>query len=137
MVAFVPSLSDLRIMQGTASNLPARFARGAGFSLKAHTRSISFGNSTLSNLSEKLPPGSAVGSHPSKMHVIAIVSLAVGGAIALTLVLALVYVWQIRRKVERFRKSMNVLGPGVSPALCHFLELLTHLTRAHADSAAT
>jgi hypothetical protein len=39
---------------------------------------------------------------------------AVGGAIAVVVIFALIHVLRVRRNVRRFQRSMDVLGPGSS-----------------------
>lgn len=83
---------------------------GAWCTLKADVRSLSFAASnttTTTTAQTGKPPVRAVASP----HLIAIVGGAVGAVVALAAVLALVHVLRVRRKVERFRRSMNVLGP--------------------------
>ncbi|KAH9031479.1 hypothetical protein EDB84DRAFT_1492596 [Lactarius hengduanensis] len=137
MVAFPPSPSGSRLAAGGRGSLTSLCAscapHGAAWSsVKAHVRSFSLaspfavlatGNSTTSagNHPAQIPTtasagSTAAGARPlSTPHVVAIVLGAVGGAIALAVVLALVYVLRVRRKVERFRRSMNVLGPELTP----------------------
>jgi hypothetical protein len=88
-------------------------AHGAWCTLKADVRSLSFAASnttTTTTAQTGKPPVRAVASP----HLIAIVGGAVGAVVALAAVLALVHVLRVRRKVERFRRSMNVLGPGAN-----------------------
>lgn len=59
------------------------------------------------------PPG----AHPtavttSSVPVLAITFGAVGGVLALVVILALVYVLRIRRRVKSMKRRTNVLGPG-------------------------
>ncbi|KAH9171307.1 hypothetical protein EDB89DRAFT_1971846 [Lactarius sanguifluus] len=135
MVAFPPSPSGSRLAAGGRGSLTSLCAscapHGAAWSsVKAHVRSFSLaspfavlaagtGNNNNSTTTAGDHPAAtasagstAAGARP---HVLAIVLGAVGGVIALAVVLALVYVLRVRRKVERFRRSMNVLGPELTP----------------------
>ncbi|KAH9061049.1 hypothetical protein EDB87DRAFT_1576438 [Lactarius vividus] len=137
MVAFPPSPSGSRLAAGGRGSLTGLCAscvpQGAAWSsVKAHVRSFSLASpftvlatsnstTTAGNHPAQIPAttsagSTAAGARPlSTPHVVAIVLGAVGGAIALAVVLALVYVLRVRRKVERFRRSMNVLGPELTP----------------------
>ncbi len=149
MVALAPSLSVSRVAAGGRGSLTSLCAscapRGAWSSLKGHVRSFSFAALAAENTTttgDRQAPNAAptsAGARAPATHVVAIVGGAVGGVVALVVVLALVYVLRVRRKVERFRRSMNVLGPGASPLPHPFLcaHSLTRLVRAHADSAAS
>ena len=71
----------------------------------------------------------------SSVPVLAITCGAVGGIIALAVVLALVYVRRIRRRVKSMKRRTNVLGPGARfldfyGFLFIYLELLLFRTRA-------
>lgn len=95
--------------------------RGSWSTLKAHTRSFSFAILAAGDRPSRVtvttpstgPPAGA--RPPSTTPVVAIVGGAVGGIVALAVVLALVYVLRVRRRVEQFRRSMNVLGPELAP----------------------
>ncbi|KAH9074230.1 hypothetical protein EDB83DRAFT_1945656 [Lactarius deliciosus] len=148
MVAFPLSPSGSCLAAGGRGSLTSLCASRAphGPPLKAHVRSFSLaspfavlaagtGNSTTiaGNHPAQIPAtasagSTAAGARPlSTPHVVAIVLGAVGGAIALAVVLALVYVLRVRRKVERFRRSMNVLGPGASSPPSSFFECANSL----------
>ncbi|KAI9458612.1 hypothetical protein BJY52DRAFT_414030 [Lactarius psammicola] len=134
MVALASPLSGSRVEAGGSGSLTSLCAScapgGAWSSLKAHVRSFSLAspfavlaadnNNTTSGdrpaqVAATASAGStSAGARPST-HVIAIVVGVVGGIIAVAVVLALVYVLRVRRKVERFRRSMNVLGPELTP----------------------
>jgi hypothetical protein len=73
----------------------------------------SSGGRPASNSSLAAPAG----AHPtaattSSVPVLAITFGAVGGIIALVVVLALVYVRRVRRRVKSMKRRTNVLGPG-------------------------
>ncbi|KAI0298734.1 hypothetical protein B0F90DRAFT_1818595 [Multifurca ochricompacta] len=51
----------------------------------------------------------------STVPVAKIVCGAVGGAVALAVMLAFIYVIRVKRRVERLRRSTNVLGPELAP----------------------
>ena len=119
MVASFPSLSRSLVAAGgrdTVTSLCAR--RGARSSLKAHLRSFSLlagGHSPqiAATTSAGSPAaGARTTTTTTPPPAILIIGGAVGGAVVLVVVLALVYVLQVRRKVERLRRSTNVLGPG-------------------------
>jgi hypothetical protein len=52
-------------------------------------------------------------ARPSTRSIVAICGAA-GGAVALVVIFALIYVLRVRRNVRRFQRSMDVLGPGTS-----------------------
>ena len=67
--------------------------------------------------SDSSPAAPAGAAHPtaattSSVPVLAITFGAVGGIVALAVVLALVYVRRIRRRVKSMKRRTNVLGPG-------------------------
>ena len=112
MVAPSPFLSRSLVAardKGSPTSLCARSARS---SLKAHVRSF-----VASNNNNTTPSPARAASTP---HLVAIVGGAVGAVVVLAVVLALVHVLRVRRKVERFRRSMNVLGPGANTQHTHF-----------------
>ncbi|KAF8496563.1 hypothetical protein F5888DRAFT_1705230 [Russula emetica] len=60
-------------------------------------------------------PTAATTRAPSSVPVFAITCGAVGGIVALAVVLALVYVRRIRRRVKSMKRRTNVLGPELAP----------------------
>jgi hypothetical protein len=80
-----------------------------------------FNNNSNNNNSTDSPSGGGrpapPGAHPtavttSSVPVLAITFGAVGGVLALVVILALVYVLRIRRRVKSMKRRTNVLGPG-------------------------
>ena len=80
-----------------------------------------FNNSNNNNSTDHSPSGGGrpapPGAHPtavttSSVPVLAITFGAVGGILALVVILALVYVLRIRRRVKSMKRRTNVLGPG-------------------------
>ena len=63
----------------------------------------------------------------SSVPVLAITCGAVGGVIALAVVLALVYVRRIRRRVKSMKRRTNVLGPGARAFLVFMIYPSIHL----------
>ena len=126
MVAPSPPLSFSQVAARGRGTLCSRAT------LKAGVRSLSSaaGNSSNNNNdnSTQIASGGLSLGSPARAvaspHLIAIVGGAVGGAVLLAVVLALVHVLRVRRKVERFRRSMNVLGPGAYTQHPHFLFLI-------------
>ena len=115
MVASSPPLPRSQVVARDTGSFAGLGVRSAWSTLKAHVRSLATNNNSTGTTADDLPaqtkpPARAV----STPHLIAIVSGAVGAAIALAAVLALMHVLRVRRKVERFRRSTNVLGPGAS-----------------------
>ena len=53
-------------------------------------------------------------SAPTAMPVVAITCAAIGGAVSVAVICALIYVWRIRRRTKRVKRVMNVLGSGAS-----------------------
>jgi uncharacterized integral membrane protein len=98
--------------RGSRSSFTSLCAHGTWCTLKADVRSLSF--AAVSNTTTAAQTGKSPARTVASPHLIAIVGGAVGAAVALAAVLALVHVLRVRRKVERFRRSMNVLGPGAS-----------------------
>ncbi|KAF8267555.1 hypothetical protein EI94DRAFT_1801560 [Lactarius quietus] len=120
MVAPSPPLSRSLVAAHGRDSLTSLCARGAWSSLKAlAARSDNNTNTTtgagglpslIASTASVVPPARTVVTP----HLIAIVGGAVGAAVALAVVLALVHVLRVRRKVERFRRSMNVLAPELA-----------------------
>ncbi|KAN0131607.1 hypothetical protein V8E53_010449 [Lactarius tabidus] len=114
MVAPSPSLSCSQVAaRGSRSALTSLCAHGTWCTLKADVRSLSF--AAVSNSTTTAQTGKSPARAVASPHLIAIVGGAVGAVVALAAVLALVHVLRVRRKVERFRRSMNVLGPELMP----------------------
>ena len=74
------------------------------------TDSLSAGRSADSDSSPV--PTAANTRGPSPVPVLAITCGAVGGIIALAVVLAIVYIRRIKRRVKSMKKRTNILGPG-------------------------
>ena len=113
MVAPSPFLSRSLVAARDKGSPTSLRASSAWSSLKAHVRSF-----VASNNNNTTPSPARAASTP---HLVAIVGGAVGAVVVLAVVLALVHVLRVRRKVERLRRSTNVLGPGassLSPAFC-------------------
>lgn len=60
-------------------------------------------------------PTAAATRAPAPVPVLAITCGAVGGVVALAVILALVYVRRVRRRVKSMKRLTNVLGPGALP----------------------
>ncbi|KAH9981634.1 hypothetical protein BJV74DRAFT_797857 [Russula compacta] len=54
-------------------------------------------------------------SAPTAVPVVAITCAAIGGAVSVAVILALIYVWRIRRRTKKIKRAMNVLGPELMP----------------------
>ncbi|KAN0131603.1 hypothetical protein V8E53_010445 [Lactarius tabidus] len=114
MVAPSPSLSCSQVAaRGSRSAFTSLCAHGTWCTLKADVRSFSF--AAVSNTTTAAQTGKSPARTVASPRLIAIVGGAVGAVVALAAVLALVHVLRVRRKVERFRRSMNVLGPELMP----------------------
>lgn len=141
MVAPSPPVSCSQVAARGKGALTSLCARGARCTLKADVRALSFASNNSTTAPITKSPARAVVTP----HLIAIVGGTVGAAVALAVVLALVHVLRVRRKVERFRRSMNVLGPGTSLSFSRDFLIVcadarwyrTHDADADADSAAS
>jgi uncharacterized protein (TIGR03382 family) len=65
--------------------------------------------------------------------VLAITCGAVGGIIALAVVLALVYVRRIRRRVKSMKRRTNVLGPGARFSSVYILDCIISVLPVQAE----
>ncbi|KAH9973823.1 hypothetical protein BGW80DRAFT_1251950 [Lactifluus volemus] len=75
-------------------------------------------NASIITLPQHDVPGEFRGeffiARPSTRSIVAICGAA-GGAVALVVIFALIYVLRVRRNVRRFQRSMDVLGPELTP----------------------
>ncbi|KAI0296376.1 hypothetical protein BC826DRAFT_1004623 [Russula brevipes] len=73
-------------------------------------------STTVSAPSTQSPGTGAVRAPvPRTVPVAAITCAAVGGAVVLAAVLALIYMMRVRRRVKRMKRCTNILGPGALP----------------------
>jgi uncharacterized protein (TIGR03382 family) len=86
---------------------------GDNYNNSNHSNDSLSGGRPASDSDSSPAPTAANGRAPSSsVPVLAITCGAVGGIIALAVVLALVYVRRIRRRVKSMKRRTNVLGPG-------------------------
>ena len=79
------------------------------------TDSLSGPPAPVSTSSPSPSPTTAATRAPAPVPVLAITCGAVGGVVALAVILALVYVRRVRRRVKSMKRLTNVLGPGALP----------------------
>ncbi|KAH9985498.1 hypothetical protein BJV77DRAFT_112501 [Russula vinacea] len=79
------------------------------------TDSLSGPPAPVSTSSPSPSPTTAATRAPAPVPVLAITCGAVGGVVALAVILALVYVRRVRRRVKSMKRLTNVLGPELAP----------------------
>lgn len=101
------------------SRAPAVRARHSGL-MAAHSVPAGDNNNPYNQSTDNLggPPAlspsstAAASRAPASVPVLAITCGAVGGVVALAIILALVYVRRVRQRVKNMKRLTNVLGPG-------------------------
>lgn len=107
-----------------------------------HPHTVSDGNSNSNSNSNNNSTDGLSGGRPasesdsspaptttsrSSVPVLAITCGAVGGIIALAIVLAIVYVRRIRRRVKSMKRRTNVLGPGARVSSVYDLSIYLYI----------
>ncbi|KAF8474450.1 hypothetical protein DFH94DRAFT_131619 [Russula ochroleuca] len=114
------------------SRAPAVRARHSGL-MAAHSVPAGDNNNPYNQSTDNLggPPAlspsstAAASRAPASVPVLAITCGAVGGVVALAIILALVYVRRVRQRVKNMKRLTNVLGPELAPMSPSQLSQLT------------
>jgi hypothetical protein len=91
----------------TVANMPVSASASGGSRLTSSASSVPVSSSGSGSRSTAVTRAPHTG-----MNAVVITLAAVGGAIALAVILALVYFLKLRRRVKRMKRSTNILGPG-------------------------